>query len=648
MSAVALLLYQLTGIATGGRLLVPCLRCGGPSEEESLVCDKCADTCLQDPKFFLSPVLIGPSVFSRLRSEGSAAYLLGPNTRSDVVNIPSSDLPKAVKDINIQAMPHEELQGFYVRCDSVLAHLGVPLRSDGTQLMLTEDAADAITTIVQKVNATEKMYPLEAMSDLYVRVGVVYWAASKGILFRTTSARWRKEKGGYLVQRAKAYFSKVIPSDDLYSISIRNLGLLCMDAEEWTEAEERLSDALTHFPDDYRIGEALAKAHVMLGNQMEALSRLDETLMQVERPELYVLKGRILRDIGRPEDAVECFSQAILLDPKYLPAHDIKIETLRGMRRTEDASKAESERALSTRPDLEKKISELIFEFKKAAPEPAVPEAAAQGRPAERAPPKPEPEPVSGPTPIDPARVALTSGDFDDAIQKASEVLSAQPDLDEAQLILIEALVGKGSIGEAAVKTRDYYEKHREDPIAWYWRGVVSDKENKWGAAVQYFSKAVTIDPELSDAWVLMGEVLLAHGRQNGADESFSRALALDDSDSRAWLGKAKTMKELGRWGAAVQCLDKYTSLEPSDKAAWLLKADLLLDKGRFDKAVESYDKYLELSQADSYVLGRKGIALNSIGRTDEARKCLEESVRLDPNNKDAAKWLKVVQGGGA
>jgi tetratricopeptide (TPR) repeat protein len=512
--------------------------------------------------------------------------------------------------------------------------------------MLTDDAAEMITTIVQKVNATEKMYPLEARSDLYVRVGVVYWAASKGILFRATSQKWRNERGSYLVQRAKAYFSKVMPSDDLYSISIRNLGLLCMDAEEWTEAEEHLSDALTHFPDDYRIGEALAKAHVMLGNQMEALTRLDEMLVQVERPELYVLKGRILKDLGRPEDAIECFTKAISLDPKYMPAHDIKIETLRGLRRTEEAAQAESQRALSSRPDLEKKISELIFEFKKAETAQAAQEPVAQGGISAQAERKPEAEPELAPSPMDPARKALDAGDFDGAIQKSSEVLSAQPDFDEAQLLIIEALVGKGSIGDASAKTREYYEKNHDDPLAWYWRGVVADKEGKWGASVQYFSKAVTLDPELVDAWVLMGEVLLGHGRQNGADESFSRAIALNEGNARAWLGKGKTMKELGRWGAAVQCLDKYTSLEPSDEAAWLLKADLLLEKGRYEKAIESYDKYLELAQDDSYALGRKGVALNSVGRTDEARKCLEESVRLDPNNKDAAKWLKSIQGG--
>src|SRR5512136_120227 len=56
---------------------VPCLRCGGKTEGDALLCDSCADASFAEPKFFLNPILIGPSLLSRLRDQGSAAYLLG-------------------------------------------------------------------------------------------------------------------------------------------------------------------------------------------------------------------------------------------------------------------------------------------------------------------------------------------------------------------------------------------------------------------------------------------------------------------------------------------------------------------------------------------------------------------------------------------
>lgn len=626
---------------------MPCLKCEGQCEDEALVCDKCADECFQDPKFFLNPVLVGTSLFSRLRSRGAAACLLGPVARSEVVLLSSSDILKEITDLSVQSLQHDELRDIYVKCDAVLAHLGIPLRVDSPLVLLTEDAVKAISSVVQKVNAAEKMFPNEGMSDLYIRIGVVYWSAAHSILIRTGPKKWRDTKRAYLVSKAKEFFYKVSPGDDLYSIAARNLGLLCLDAEEWTEAEEHLSEALRSFPDDFKIGESLAMAHLMLGNQMEALSRVDDIISQGERPELWVLKGRILRDLDRPKEALECFSRAISLDSHYIPAHDILIRTLRDIGKLEEAALAESQRALARRPDLERKLSELMSEFRKVAEEES-PEAPIPHIEHGRAvhlpkPEKPQPEPAE-----DAMVKALDAGDYDGAIQAAEHRLKANPDDREAALGEIEALVGKRDLKAAEAKVHSFYERHRDDPEAWFWRGVVADKLGKWGAAIQYLSKAVSLDKGHIDAWILMAEVLLENNKVDGADEGFSKALELDPENPRAWFGKALTMKQLNRWGAAIQSLDKYISLVPDDHEAWKLKGDILFEKEKFKRAIEAYDEFMARAGDDSHALGRKGIALNNLGMVEEAKKCLEESVRLDPNNKDAAHWLKVVSGGGA
>jgi tetratricopeptide (TPR) repeat protein len=625
---------------------LPCLKCGGKSEDDALLCDACADSSFKEPKFFLNPVLIGTSVYSRLRDCGSAAVLLGPNADSDIIPVESSNLLKAVKDVNVRVMPHEELKGLYERCNAILAHLGVPIRLDSPQMLLTEDAAETITAIVQKINLTETMYPKEAVSDLYIRLGVVYWSASNGILMRAAGKKWREEKRAYLVTKAKEFFSKVDPGDDLHAIAARTMGLMCLDAEEWTEAEEHLAVAVRSFQDDLTIGEGLSRAHLMLGNPMEALSRIDEVINQSERPEFWVLKGKILRDLDRANEALECLSRAISLDSRYLPGHDMMIETLRDLGRIEESAMAESQRALSRRPDLERKLGELISEFKKVS---VAEKVAASATPSRARPEvaKPAPEPPPKKDPIDMAKDALDSKDYDLAIQRVNHILKEKPDTRAATLILIEALTSKGELDEASAKVHLFYDRNREDASAWYWRGIIAHKQGKWGASVQYLSKCVSLNPKMIDGWNAMGEILLSHGKQTGADESFSKALELDPENPRAWLGKAKTMAGMGRWGAAIQSMDKYNSLVPSDKEVWMLKADLLFEKEKYKRAIEAYDKFLELTQDDSHVLGRKGIALNAIGMVSEARRCLEESVRLDPDNKEASKWLKALAGGG-
>ena len=632
---------------------MPCLRCGGKTEGDALLCDSCADASFAEPKFFLNPILIGPSLLSRLRDQGSAAYLLGPTPALDFIAIPSTDLQKYVKDMNIQGLPQDELKGFYLRCNAILAHLGVPIKLDFPQILLTEDAADTMTAIVQKVNAAEKMYPLEGLSDLYIRMGLVYWAASHGILLRTASEKWSRQKKSYIVSRAKDYFSKVNPADDLYSIAVRDLGMVCLDAEEWTAAEENLASALRHFPNDIKIAEGLARAHLQLGNHMEALSRIDEAISIGDKPELWVLKGKILMELDRHEEALECFSRALSIDPKYLPGHDALVDGLKQAGRLEEASLAENQRALARRPDLEQKINEMISEFKKPpaakAAEAAVPSAQATSG---RVLPSTSVAPTRTPVPTQPqssliglAREALKARDYETAVVQAEHVLRANRDDDVANLILIEALIFKGDMKQAEPKVHAYYEKHREDPKAWHWRGEIARRQGKWGAAVQYFSKAVTFDPKMGDSWASMGETLLEHEKYTGADESFSRVLEIDPRNSRAWLGKGKALKALGRWGAAVQSLDNYNASEPKDSDAWILKADLLFEKEKYKRAIEAYEKYMELVGDDSFALGRKGISLNALGQTEEARQCLEEAVRLDPENKEAGKWLRTIKG---
>ncbi len=624
---------------------MPCLKCEGQCDEDSLVCDKCADECFREPKFFLNPVLVGNSLFSRLRASGSAASLLGPVARSDIVLIPSADVLEDIIDLNVQNIQHDDLKGVHVKCDAVLAHLGVPLRVDSPLVLLTEDAAKAIASVIQKINASEKIYPNEGMSDLYVRIGVVYWSAAHSILIRAAQRKWRDTKRAYLVSKAKEFFYKVPPGDDLYSIAARNLGLLCLDAEEWTEAEEHLSEALRSFPDDFKIGEALARAHLMLGNQMEALSRVDDIISQGERPELWVLKGRIMRDLDRSREAMECFSRAISLDSHYIPAHDILITTLRDLGKMEEAGLAESQRSLARRPDLERKLSELMSEFRKVAEEES-PDAPIPHIEHRRAAPRPKPEKPPPEPPADALKNALDAGDFDRAIQAAEHRLKADPGDREAALGEIEALIGKMELKAAEEKVHAFYESHREDQEAWFWRGVVADKLGKWGAAIQYLSKAVKIDSGHVGAWILMAQVLLENDKLDSADEGFSRALEIDPENPRAWYGKALTMHKINRWGAAIQALDKYTSLVPEDSEAWSLKGDILLEKEKYKRAIEAYDEFMRMKGDDSHALGRKGIALSALGMADEARKCLEESVRLDPDNKEAAHWLKAISGG--
>ena len=422
--------------------------------------------------------------------------------------------------------------------------------------------------------------------------------------------------------------------------------MLCHESQDWEDAKRYLEKSRQHFPNDNRIAEALVRAELELGNPLEALALVDEILVQSATARLWLLKGEVLLKVGRREESLECFNQSLSLDSGLMDAHNRLIAVLRALGRDEEAVLAERQRMVARTPGIEDRVLEIIGELTKAPSHPLAERARVRqmARVKKEAEAAPEPSPE---TPLDLAAAALEAKEYDLAIQRSRHIVDADPGSRDANLILIESLVAAGEVAKASDSVHSFYERNRDDPLAWYWRGIVAETEGKWGAAVQYFSKAVTLDPELAEAWAAMGETLLFNDKLNGADESYSRALQIDPENAKAWLGKGRTMRALGRWGAAIQCLDKYNMIVPEDKDAWLLKADTLMDKDKHRRAVDAYNKYLELDQDDSYALGRKGAALHALGMVDEAIACLEESVRLDPDNRHAIKLLRSLRDGG-
>lgn len=625
---------------------MPCLKCEIKCEDGTLLCDDCANACFREPRFFLTPVLIGPSLYARLRSEGSVACILGPTIERDMSFVASADVRRTLHNAVSDGLSEEEAKRNIDLCDQTLAHMGVPLKYDPSTMLLTEDAADTVMTVLRLVDLLSRSSEGLLSSDICLRLGVVYWTASHGILLRTASRSWRDEKRAYLVDRAKEYFGQVDERDDLHSLAVWNLGMLCSESQDWDEARQYLMQTRAHFPSDNKVAEALVKAELELGNPLDALALVDEILVQSATAQLWLLKGEILLKVNRTEESLECFNQSLSLDSGLIEAHNRLIAALRALGRDEEAALAERQRTISRTPGIEEKVLDIIGELTKAPPQRAVARARVRQMARVKTE-REEPSPLVTESPLDLAIASLEGKDYDLAIQRSRHIVDVDPGSREANLVLIEALVAVGDIAGASKSVHAFYERNRNDPHAWHWRGVVAEKEGKWGAAVQYFSKAVTLDPELAEAWAAMGDTLLVNDKLNGADESYSRALQIDANNAKAWLGKGRTMRALGRWGAAIQCLDKYNTIMPDDRDAWLLKADTLMDKDKHRRAIDAYNKYLELYQDDSYALGRKGAALNAVGMVEEAVACLEESVRLDPNNREAVKLLRAITDGG-
>jgi tetratricopeptide (TPR) repeat protein len=73
---------------------------------------------------------------------------------------------------------------------------------------------------------------------------------------------------------------------------------------------------------------------------------------------------------------------------------------------------------------------------------------------------------------------------------------------------------------------------------------------------VEYFDRAITIDPGYAVAWNEKGNYLDLMGRLDEALTCYDTALKLEPGDAEIWFNKGLTLKKIGREKDAVSCIN--------------------------------------------------------------------------------------------
>ncbi|HJT48339.1 MAG TPA: tetratricopeptide repeat protein [Nitrososphaeraceae archaeon] len=129
------------------------------------------------------------------------------------------------------------------------------------------------------------------------------------------------------------------------------------------------------------------------------------------------------------------------------------------------------------------------------------------------------------------------------------------------------------------------YVKHGEDMA----------NANRLEEAIQYFDKALAVDPRNSFAWGDRALILDKQGKLEEALQSFSKSLITDSKNAITWHNKGLTLLRLGRLQEAVQCFDTAIEFKDDYSKAWYNKGRALSMIGEINKSQECFDKARKL-----------------------------------------------------
>jgi tetratricopeptide (TPR) repeat protein len=183
-------------------------------------------------------------------------------------------------------------------------------------------------------------------------------------------------------------------------------------------------------------------------------------------------------------------------------------------------------------------------------------------------------------------------------------------------------------------------------------KGDAFYNQGNYTQAIQYYDKALAIDPHYMDAiydkdtalnrtasasaFVDRANAFYALGNYTEAIPYFDLALGIDPNNKDALNGKGAALNGLGNYTQAIQYYDMTLAIDPNNKFAFDGKGNALYGLGNDTQAIQYLDKALAIDPNFKQALYHKGFILYGIDNYTQAIQYYNRALSIDPNYTDA------------
>ena len=334
------------------------------------------------------------------------------------------------------------------------------------------------------------------------------------------------------------------------------------------------------------------------GYSLLQLGRLEEAVVAFEQAirldpgsaDAYYNLGGALQELGRLEEALDAYKQAIRLRPNDVEAYNHQGGVLMRLGRLEEGLVA-VEQAIHLDPNYSSAYYNRGVVL------------GLLGRPAE-------------------ALVTL-----EQAIHLDSNFANFAPAYNRKGLALREL----GRPKEALVAFEQAIRLDPNDADTYCCRGIVLRELGRPEEALVALERAIHLDPSNALAYYNKGLALAKLRRPEEAVLAFEQAIRLDPNDVPAHFNRGSALQELGRLEEALVAYEQTIRLDSNHARAYTNKASALGQLGRSEEALVAFEQALRLNPNDAFAHFNKGSLLGQLGRSEEALVALKQALRLDP-----------------
>ena len=228
------------------------------------------------------------------------------------------------------------------------------------------------------------------------------------------------------------------------------------------------------------------------------------------------------------------------------------------------------------------------------------------------------------------------------ALAALTRAASLYPDSINTKLKLSEFQLILKQYDQAFQTLADIMKIHPGNPEALFMLGMVYRDQGKTDLAIAAFQSAVERNPDMSEAWVILGDLM---DRTNNplAIQYFDNAIRVDPENVSAWHAKAYYLQNNDKIDEALEIYKKIHSIDAQYPEAYLNSAILLIYKDSLDAAMDELNILEKVEPANPATWFYKGKIYQFRGQKELARSAFEQALKLDDNYEQARDALNEL-----
>jgi tetratricopeptide (TPR) repeat protein len=238
---------------------------------------------------------------------------------------------------------------------------------------------------------------------------------------------------------------------------------------------------------------------------------------------------------------------------------------------------------------------------------------------------------------VDLAKIAVTEGDYDQALSLLENLFSRNPDDPDGRLLEAQVWLAKGDAAKATALTDQIDKNFPNNPLIKYTLARTYIAANNPSQAQAALQQAISIRPDYTEAVLLLADISLRSGKAQNAVKPLEELLKKRPDVAQARASLANAYAATGRAEDAAALLREQINLAPDSADAYFAYGTILRQQNKNDEARQAFEKASELAPDNLTVVDQLlGIDLAE-NRYDAAAQLVEEQVQKHPNTAGAS-----------